>query len=243
MERSHSAVDHRLQPAGLDRRSRQRVAGMGEQFQSAVHAQRGNGRGVEDHGRRKTRAAVGGGRRSAGQHSSGRARHVGRPRVASPSPPERRLRAPGETGRLGRPPGTRRGVGGTPAQEERLQVAQEIEAARRRPHVLPVALDQPAPLGLVERRGDGADSGRPVRSANCASAKPSRSRSALSMNSNGSSARATSSSRATARPAERLLDVARRVAVAHLAHDAVRETTACRARRRRCRGSRRTASS
>ena len=52
---------------------------------------------------------------------------------------------------------------------------------------LQVALDQAAPLGLRQRRRRCADSGRPVRSVKRASSKPSRRRSALSMNSNGSS--------------------------------------------------------
>ena len=109
-------------------------------------------------------------------------------------------------------------------QEQRLQVAEEIEAALGGPARGPGR----ARSGPCARPPAAAArwrvSGRPVRSVNCASAKPSRRRSALSMNSNGRSARATSSSCASGLPGQRVVHVEPGLAKAHLPHDAVRET-------------------
>ena len=84
-----------------------------------------------------------------------------------------------------------------------------------------VALDESAPFGFSERRSSPT-AASPVRSLNSASAKPSVSRSAFSMNSNGSSARATRS-RSTALPCRGRVPCSSPAAPARLAHDAVRK--------------------
>ena len=129
-------------------------------------------------------------------------------------------------------------------QEQRLQVA---TGSRSRARVgrtpRAVALDQAAALRPRPARASMADSGRPVRSAKRASSKPSRRRSALSMNSNGSCAarHLLVVGDRLARPAPAPCRSPARASAPGAPRGA--GSSACRARRRRCRGSRRTASS
>ena len=111
---------------------------------------------------------------------------------------------------------------------------------------VPIRSSRPLLLRARDRRGD-----RVERAARCAlrtasSSKPSISRSAFSMNSNGRSAPRprrdrSMTRRAAARAGTRAAGATR--AVRTIATAPLQHASACRARRRRCRGSRRTASS
>ena len=130
-----------------------------------------------------------------------------------------------------------------PSEKQRLQVAQEVEAARGRPDARRSRARSSRAARLRRAPSAIADSGSPVRSLKRASSKPSRRRSALSMNSNGSCSRATSSSFDIALPASASRHVASPARASAPAARRGAGSSACRARRRRCRGSRRTASS
>ena len=109
----------------------------------------------------------------------------------------------------------------------------------RRPDALPVALEQAPLFGFCQGALSDWQSGRPVRSSKSPTGKPSTRRSAFSMNSNGSSARGNHAVfHHRARPPG-----TRAAASRARGARCGRGSRACRARRRRCRGSRRTPSS
>ena len=136
-----------------------------------------------------------------------------------------------------------RGVRQVGGRNSGCRSRQEIEAALARPHRRRVALDQAAALGLVAAPARSPTAASPVRSTNALRLKPSRKRSALSMNSNGSASRAhfVLVAHGLRRPAPASCRSPARASAPGAPRGA--ESSACRARRRRCRGSRRTASS